>query len=108
MSDSSIAFWVLFLVVKYLIPLGSLNLEPTNKHNSVGTTTSYTGSHWQQTSFDLNETKLSKQHKINSRSLRFHGFDVLNTKPTVQSAYVNIVSKLSGAEFTDIRTINHN
>jgi len=92
----------------HLIPLGNLNLESTNKHNSVATTTAYDGDHWRQTSFDLNETMLGKQHKINPNSLRFHGFDILNTKPTVQSAYVNIVSRLSGAEFTDVRTINHN
>ena len=92
----------------HLIPLGNLNLEATNKHNSVGTTAAYSGSDWHQTSFDLNENDLGKQHKINPNSLRFHGFDVLNTKPTVQSAYMNIVSRLSGAEFTDIRTINHN
>ena len=92
----------------HLIPLGNLNLEETNKHNSTGTTAVYSGDHWSQTSFDLNETGLSKQHKINPNSLRFHGFDVLNTKPTIQSAYVNIVSVLSGAEYTDVRTINHN
>ena len=92
----------------HLIPLGGLNLEESNKHNSVGSSAHYTSNHWHQTTFDLNETALAKQHKINPSSLRFHGFDVLNTKPTIQSAYVNIVSKLSGAEYTDIRTINHN
>lgn len=91
----------------HLIPLGNLNLESTNKHNSVGTTVGYTGSHWHQTSFSLDENEFAKQHKINPSSLRFHGFDVLNTKPIVQSAYINIVSRLSGAEYTDVRTINH-
>lgn len=99
----------------HLIPLGGLNLRDaggTNTNTNIfgDTGVGYTGSAWTQNDdteggLSLDVHGLAKQHKIIPTSLRFHGFDILNSKPTIQSAYVKQVAKLGAIEYTDVLSI---
>ena len=95
----------------HLIPLGNLYLKDgNNAYGDAGV--GYTGSNWTQTDdptdtttgggMSLDVHALSKQHKIIPTSLRFHGFDVLNNKPTIQSAYIKTVATLGSTDYSDI------
>ena len=95
----------------HLVPLGNLYLKDGN--NSYGDAgTGYTGSNWVQTDnatdtttgggMSLDIHPLSKQHRIIPSSFRFHGFDVLSNKPTVQSAYIKTVATLGSTDYSDV------
>jgi hypothetical protein len=85
----------------HLIPMGNLRLTGSNEYGDTGS--GYTGSDWSQEGLTMDGNDFSKQHKINPSSFRFHGFNTLNFKPTIQSAYIKRVSELGSCEYTDVR-----
>lgn len=97
----------------HLIPLGNLYLKDgVTPYGDSGI--GYTGSDWTQTDNPTDTTtgggmsldihSFSKQHRIIPTSLRFHGFDVLNNKPTIQSAYIKTVATLGSTDYSDVLT----
>ena len=85
----------------HLIPMGNLRLTSSNEYGDTGS--GYTTDEWEQDGLTMDANDFSKQHKINPSSFRFHGFNALNFKPTIQSAYIKRVSELGSCEYTDVR-----